>query len=257
MKRPAILWAIALIVTLASAAYQRRTGPTYALRGKVAIGGQPLAYTLERSHGGKGDAAVSIPAATPDLEGTVAFHKTGTDDPWTTVALERKGNELTAPLPWQPPAGKIDYKVMLRSGGEMVWLNGGQPVTMRFKGEVPVWILAPHILCMFLGMMVSARAGLGVWAGRDENRLALAAFGLITVGGMILGPIVQEYAFGALWTGWPFGPDMTDNKTFVAWLAWVVAVWRRRPGWIVAAAVLTFAVFLIPHSVLSGNKAAA
>jgi hypothetical protein len=48
--------------------------------------------------------------------------------------------------------------------------------------------------------------------------------GLPFVGGLILGPPVQLEAFGALWTGWPFGADLTDNKTLIAVLAWVPAV---------------------------------
>ena len=39
---------------------------------------------------------------------------------------------------------------------------------------------------------------------------------LLAVGGFILGPLVQNYAFGELWTGVPFGWDLTDNKTLIA-----------------------------------------
>ena len=34
---------------------------------------------------------------------------------------------------------------------------------------------------------------------------------------------VQKAAFGAYWTGFPFGYDLTDNKTVLMWLAWVLA----------------------------------
>ncbi len=59
---------------------------------------------------------------------------------------------------------------------------------------------------------------------------------LLVLGGFLLGPIVQKYAFGAFWTGWPFGEDLTDNKTAVAVLAWLprvtlLALWgSRRTG---------------------------
>ncbi len=45
---------------------------------------------------------------------------------------------------------------------------------------------------------------------------------------MILGPIVQKYAFGELWTGIPFGWDLTDNKTLIAFLFWILAVIMNR-----------------------------
>jgi hypothetical protein len=76
---------------------------------------------------------------------------------------------------------------------------------------------------------------------------------LIFVGGLILGPIVQKYAFGAFWTGWPLGHDLTDTKTAIAMVFWLVATWRsKKPGggraWIIAAALVTLLVYLIPHS---------
>ncbi|MBI4877207.1 MAG: hypothetical protein HY822_21445, partial [Acidobacteria bacterium] len=82
--------------------------------------------------------------------------------------------------------------------------------------------------------------------------------GFLLVGGMILGPVVQKYAFDAFWTGWPFGHDLTDNKTavaFVAWVgAWVASARSRNPRrWMVFAALVTLAVFLIPHSVLGSE----
>ena len=73
------------------------------------------------------------------------------------------------------------------------------------------------------------------------------------IGGLLLGPLVQKFAFDAYWTGWPFGHDLTDNKTLVAFLAWlpatVLALTRRRIGLAVAAGwIVMMGVFLIPHS---------
>lgn len=73
-----------------------------------------------------------------------------------------------------------------------------------------------------------------------------------------MGPITQKFAFGEYWTGVPFGFDLTDNKTLIAFIAWIVALWSiyksKNPGrWILAAAVITLLVFLIPHSVLGSE----
>jgi hypothetical protein len=64
---------------------------------------------------------------------------------------------------------------------------------------------------------------------------------------------MQKYAFGAWWTGIPFGFDLTDNKTLGAAVAWLWAAWQMRGGRparaaIIAAAVATLVVFAIPHS---------
>jgi hypothetical protein len=90
------------------------------------------------------------------------------------------------------------------------------------------------------------------------RRYAWIALIGMSVGGMVLGPIVQKFAFGAFWTGWPNGSDLTDNKTLIAFLAWlpvtVLALRGRKlrialvVGWIVM-----MGVFLIPHS-LRGSE---
>jgi hypothetical protein len=41
---------------------------------------------------------------------------------------------------------------------------------------------------------------------------------------MILGPVVQKFAFGEYWTGFPFGTDLTDNKTLIAFIGWIIAL---------------------------------
>jgi hypothetical protein len=80
----------------------------------------------------------------------------------------------------------------------------------------------------------------------------------LLIGGLILGPIVQKYAFDAYWTGWPFGHDLTDNKTAVSFILWVLAYFiiRRNPqkrGWVLAACILQLAVYLIPHSMFGSE----
>jgi hypothetical protein len=52
----------------------------------------------------------------------------------------------------------------------------------------------------------------------------------------------------------PFGYDLTDNKTLIAAVAWVLAVIQLRGGKqarmaVVLGAVVTMVVFAIPHSV--------
>jgi len=92
----------------------------------------------------------------------------------------------------------------------------------------------------------------------DKARLySLITFVLLLLGGMILGPIVQKYAFGEFWTGVPFGWDLTDNKTLIAFIAWIIAliVNRRKfhPGYIIAAALITLIIFSIPHSMFGSQ----
>ena len=87
--------------------------------------------------------------------------------------------------------------------------------------------------------------------------MALWTLILFIVGGMILGPIVQYYAFGELWTGIPFGWDLTDNKTLIALLFWILAVVmnrkKERPLYTSLAAIMLLVVFSIPHSLFGSE----
>ena len=245
-----VIWTCAAALTVALSVWQRRSGPTYAVRGDVAIEGQNVRYRLERSFAGPGDAPVRIPATA--LKGALNFRPAGSNAAWTSVEMVREGGDLVAYLPHQPIAGKLEYKVMLQGATAIVWL---QPVTIRFRGEVPLAILLPHILAMFLGFLFAARAGLAVANHEEPRPFALAALALIGIGGLILGPIVQKLGLGDYWTGWPYGLDLTDNKTLVAWLFWLPPLFSRRGWWVMLGALVTFLVFAIPHSVLSGNVA--
>jgi hypothetical protein len=117
---------------------------------------------------------------------------------------------------------------------------------------------------MFFSVLIGMRAGLAaLFDPRDMRMLAIIAFVGMTVGGMILGPIVQKFAFGAYWTGFPLGGDLTDNKTLIMWLCWVAAIAMlgiKTPKTgtparvaVVAAAVVMTVVYLIPHS-LRGSE---
>jgi di/tricarboxylate transporter len=112
---------------------------------------------------------------------------------------------------------------------------------------------------MFFGFWFAVRTGMEAVAKRNNlYKLTLWTTILLFFGGIILGPVIQKYAFGAFWTGWPFGHDLTDNKTLVAFIMWVVALWKMRKNkadrkWAIIAALVTLAVFIVPHSVLGSE----
>jgi len=129
---------------------------------------------------------------------------------------------------------------------------------MRFKGPVSLSLLIAHVIFMFAAMLTSTRAGLGALLLRRENILPWLTLGLIFVGGLILGAFVQKQAFGAYWTGWPLGWDVTDNKTLIMFIGWLIACLllsrtKFRRSLIVLASAITLIVYLIPHS-LRGSQ---
>jgi len=256
--RNTLLWIFTVIFTLSIAIYQRMTGPTYPVRGEVEIEEATVSYRLIRSHTTGQNAPVIIEAPEHIL-GVMHFRRFRSHDDWTTIPLIRNSGQLTGEIPTQPSAGKVQYNVLLGVTPDNLQPLTVEPVVIRFKGAVPSLVLIPHILLMFLAMLYSSRAGLEA-AFNGPKTLSIVQFTAVFlfIGGIILGPIVQKYAFGAFWTGWPWGHDLTDNKTLVAMIMWGIAWWRirRNPaarGWAIAAAIVLLAVYLVPHSVLGSE----
>ncbi len=254
-----LLWLFAFLFTAAIAIYQRMTGPTYPVSGKVHLAGQTIKFSLIRTYDGQDDAPVYIKKiADTSIHGEFSFRRFKSYDSWTSIPMQRQHDTLVGRLPHQPPAGKMMYQVMLVKDSEKQFLTN-DPVVLRYKGYVPLSILIPHIIIIFLAMLFSTRTGLEV-IFRGNYTFAYAWVTLITLflGGLILGPIVQKYSFGVYWSGWPFGHDLTDNKSLVAFIFWVVALIvlnRNRANrlWPILASVILLIVFLIPHSMLGSE----
>jgi hypothetical protein len=266
MARNIILWILALLITLASARYQRKTGPTHSVDGEKAFAGTMLTWSFDRSHDTGADQPVTMKAPNNAVTGTVFFKRYKTADAWTPLPMKREGDILTADLPQQPAAGKLEYYVEAAANGQTLRLDvNGTSVITRFKGHVPKAVLYPHILFMFFAMFLSSRAGLEALFSNGKPRTQVIwTVVCLFIGGMILGPLVQKYAFGVLWSGVPFGWDLTDNKTLIALIGWVLAlalVWNKeafnakpvRRWMVVIASVVMMAVYLIPHSALGSE----
>lgn len=254
MRKPSTLWILACVLTLISAVYQRMTGPTYAVRGTVALGGQQYSLRLARSQETTGDQPIRIVIPDTTVQGTVKWRRFPSSEAHQTLTLQRNGDVLEGALPKQPPAGKLEYQVLLRRGVEQQ-LFPPKPAVTRFKNPVSQGVLIPHILAMFIAMLISTRAGLAALAGSPTRLLTFLTLLFLVIGGFILGPVMQKQAFGSYWTGIPFGFDLTDNKTLIALAAWGVAAWlvgiRKVSARlaVLCAALVTLVVFAIPHSV--------
>lgn len=254
------VWGLAVVITLGAAVYQRLTGPTHPLRGSASIAGDAIRFRLPRSHGGEGGPTVAIELPR-DASAELVYRRYPTNEPWTRISMQRDEATVSAALPHQPPAGKLEYFIAVRRGSEALLLPPKRTAVIRFKGHVPLGILIPHVLFMFVAMLFSNAAGVeAALTGERMRRYASVAVGCLAAGGLVLGPIVQKLAFGDLWTGIPFGYDLTDNKTLIAALVWGAALWAtyRRPlrqsrWWVLAGATMLLAVYSIPHSALGSQ----
>ena len=122
-----------------------------------------------------------------------------------------------------------------------------------------MWVVISHVFFIFLAMLFAVRTVLeAIYKRKNVYLFTILTVIFFTVSGIILGPLMQEYAFGAFWTGWPFGHDLTDNKTLVAVIMWIIALFvvrknRENRLWPIIAFVVMLAVYMIPHSVLGSE----
>jgi len=243
----------AFIVTIGAIIYQRATGPTYPQKAVVNIGGLILKIELPRSHGGTTDCRLDFTVPDTSVTCIVSYRRYPGSEAWTTGEMKRLGDKLLFFLPNQPPAGKLEYITEFRMNGKSFHSDVPNATVIRFKGDVPAAILIPHIILMFIAMFFANAAGImAVLRDKKFRLFSIITLILIGLGGMFFGPWVQYHAFGEAWTGIPFAWDLTDNKTLLAFLFWILAVVmnirKSRPGYVILASLVMLAVYSIPHS---------
>jgi len=262
------VWVLAFIITIGAAIYQRTTGPTYPKKINLQFSNSNYNFKLIRTQEIEDTCFLDVDVKGDNIKGSIFFKRLGVNEAWTEKTLEPRtvhekaffgeGKEktvLSAVLPEQPEAGKIQYFLQLEKNGEIQFIEKEHPVVIRFKGAVPWYILAPHIFFMFSAMLLSTVTAIYFFT-KDYDKVrnfGMRTFGALFLGGMILGPIVQKYAFSEFWTGIPWGWDLTDNKTLIAFTAWVVAVLvnrkeNKKPILFLIATIVLYLVYSIPHS---------
>ena len=253
-----LYWFLAFIITIAAAYYQRKTGPTYSKDIDITLNGQDYKFEFPRTHGGVDECPVELEIGDNNISGKIIFRKYPTNNKWKEIILKKEDNLLKGHLPNQPPAGKLEYYIELSTPNENITLFDNDTVKIRFKGAVPKNILIPHVIIMFLAMLLSNFTGIIAFIKHPKQRLyGRITLVLLFVGGMILGPFVQFHAFGEFWTGFPLGWDLTDNKLLVAFIFWFLAVagnWKKeKPSLTILAAVMLLLVYSIPHSMFGSE----
>ena len=149
----------------------------------------------------------------------------------------------------------------------------GRFVTLKFKGTASMGVLIAHIAFMFgafFFMVMSFFGAIRILRGLEGTRSTVNAARWVLIlsfiGGWPLGFILNHQTFGSLWEGYPFGYDITDNKTQVIFLLWLVSLlfaWGSFTGAgegkdrlgarpfayaILASFLVSLALFILPHS---------
>ena len=270
----------AVVVTLLVVFAARYFGPNRSYRVETAVDGVRLSHEAPRSHTGEGPAVLRLEVkgeGTTPVRVVLATRIQGTET-WTTRPPAReeaapgggKGKVLVFEVPHQPPTTRVYYRFEARAGdGPPVMLERrpGEPMMVKFKDPVPAWVVAPHVLCMFGGFFFLVwSAFLLVFRSPDDPpgaavRPARLAWLIMFLGGVPFGIAMNWYAFHVYWEAFPFGKDVTDNKTQVALVVWGAAALflaktkgegKASRAFAVAMALIVLAVYLIPHSAQVG-----
>ena len=223
------------------------TGPTHPKNVNIELNGDNYKVKLPRS-GVQHDEIVTLKGLPSTIKAQIHDRRYPTSDDYTTVDFKWKDNELQAALPVQPIAGKLQYYITV---GDKDYL-ADEPLLIRYRNDVPASILVPHILLMFAAMLFAVYTFLLVITRKKYSRWLKITVGTLFVGGFIFGPLVQHVAFGPWWTGFPYGTDLTDNKTLLSFIFFAIALatmkWKYN-RWVVGLAVLfMIVIFSIPHS---------
>jgi hypothetical protein len=206
------------------------------------------------------------------VTGHVTYRRYKSNDDWSTIPMEpgsftfvRRGKiqSLTGvgvELPsLQERAGKYEYFAYIHDGqGKAVSVTGDKPIYARYKAHVPFWALIVHIVVIFASMTVAIRTTLEAMVDGNYKWMLWATIASLLLGGFVLGPIVQWYAFGVWWSGVPYGYDWTDNKVLVLLVFWLLAAFRNRGDsrcrwWVYQAGLVTLVVYFIPHSLFGSE----
>lgn len=277
MRKKIFLWGLSVIITCAAVIYQRATGPTNPKKEKITINNMEYTLKLPRSHGSEKyeDCEVKLNIIDHEVNGTIYYRTYPGESEWDSSKFFREEREVTSliknkiygiyeedvlisELPYQPPAGKMEYYIKLQKNDKTYTIAKKNPVIIRFKGDVPAYFLIPHVVLMFATMLIANLAGLyAIWKVKRYKFYTFLAGCTLLVGGMILGPVVQKYAFNDWWTGIPFGWDLTDNKTLIAFIAFLAAIignWRKDRRYLtIIASVVLLVIYSIPHSLFGSE----
>ena len=246
MKK-SLYWLLAVVITLVLSIYQRMTGPTYPKKVTIELNGENYKIKLPRS-GVQKDEIITLKDVPRENYMILHYRRYPTSEDYTTVDFEWADNAWQAALPVQPVAGKLQYYITVNGKD----YPADEPLVIRFRNDVPASILVPHILLMFAAMLFAVYTFLLVMTRKKYSKWLKVTVGTLFVGGFILGPLVQHAAFGPWWAGFPYGTDLTDNKTLLSFLLFLIALvtlkWKYNK-WVVALAVLfMIVIFSIPHS---------
>jgi hypothetical protein len=267
---------IALLCTLVLLGAARRLTSGKPRDVHVEDGDVVLSFRTVTEHFGPGQPYLKVRLEAPSGS-RIMLHYVTPDDP----SVQKRGlvpignKQYSMYLPIRGIGSRVKYAFSLtRPDGSVVRVPEGEKYyVLKFKGKASGWAIAAHVVFMFgafFFMTYALLGAIGILRKSEGKRRAVGAARwalLFTfIGTWPLGLLLNWQTFGVLWEGYPFGRDVTDNKTQIVFVFWLVSLLlvrgslmgrgeeRDRLGpkgfaWaIVASFAVSLALYLLPHS---------
>lgn len=187
-----------------------------------------------------------------------------------------EGGRFFGAIPPHARGEKLAYYIEARTASDMVTRVPAKEKREGFvvtvKGRPNIYLLIAHIVFVFVALFFFVFSGYLAYRALQHRRsllyipriafLGTAAFFLASIP---LGMLVAYQTYGQLWTGFPVGGDLTDNKSLAILVYWAVcavlfrgSLWRKDPSQDLlpmvtlpyvhlAGTVITVLLFLLPH----------
>jgi hypothetical protein len=274
---------IAILFTIILLGFARRTTMVRSVHKVVEQYGIVIGHNTVPKQ--TGDEIPVITAKVTGAKQVSLVYKIGETGQFLSVPMDPKPDEdniFVASLPHYPKATKAWYYIEATKGtvnGEVKVVLPDKttpdfkPVLLKYEGKVPPYVVIPHVLCNFgaiFFMVLTLFAALDVRKGRmalkDTVKYPLITFILMFLGFIPFGIAMNYFAFGAAWEAFPFGKDVTDNKSQIILLFWFVTLFLVKgtlfkkdeqrnlisdQGYsvmVIIAFIITIAMYAIPHS---------
>jgi hypothetical protein len=229
-----------------------------------------------------------MPLISAEVQGATEVrlvYKIGADGDYQSVTMRPRPGEpdvFEASIPAHPKATRAWYylEAVSQRGPEQIVVTlpeakSGEvdPIRLKFEGKVPAYVVIPHVLSVF-GAIFFATLTLFTAVDLKKGKRVLsrsakycgATLALLFVGFVPFGWAMNYFAFGVLWEAFPFGWDVTDNKSQIMTLFWLVTLimvkgtlWgkgeeknlmsaRGYSTLVIVSFVATMIILAVPHS---------
>lgn len=236
-----------------------------------------LNHTTISEQKGAGEPTVNLTVVSTGIVTPFVLYRSSKEENLQRSSMVQVGDgQWEARLPDGGMGARLLYAFeVVRSDGDTRRLpeESGSFFLIKFKGTYSSLVLILHIAAMFgsfFFMFMSFFSAIEILKGTEDQRrtVGFARWVLILsfLGGWPLGFILNYQAFGVLWEAFPFGFDITDNKTQLMFVFWLISLLLVRgsflgrdiksdtlgPKGFAFAVIVSFVVslflFIVPHS---------